>query len=205
MKIRTRICLYGLAFIGCIQAILICLFHPAPARVVPAIAGLLLAHLIADFPLQADWVYRWRICSAAGLALHAAIHVMVTALILKDVLGYWPILVLVGLLHFAVDWLKPYWRGSALARFLLDQAIHIIALIGIAMIFPIQSALPAGLLYPVLVYATLPAILMALWVLSSSRRSPGRAERWMRYHLLGVSKIAGVPLVATLSFWLVTR
>ncbi len=205
MKIRTRVCLWCLAFIGCVQAILICLLHPAPARIVPAFAGLLLAHLIADFPLQADWVYRWRSCSAAGLALHAAIHVMVTALILKDVTGYWLILVLVGLLHFAVDGFKPYWRGSALARFVLDQAIHIIVLIWLAMIFPVQPALPAGLLYPVLVYATLPALLMALWVLSTSQRSPGRAERWMRYHLLGASKIAGVPLVATLSFWLVTR
>jgi hypothetical protein len=37
-------------------------------------AALVLAYLIADFPLQANWIYRFKVRCAAGLALHAAIH-----------------------------------------------------------------------------------------------------------------------------------
>jgi hypothetical protein len=205
MRIKIRSILVSVAFVGIIQVFLIAAFHPAPEDVAKTFAGLLLAHLIADFPLQADWVYRLKVCSLAGIAIHAGMHVLVTALILSDSLAYWPVLILVGLAHFVVDWLKPRWRGSSLANFLLDQMIHLATLITIAVLFPAQPGLPAALLYPALVYAMIPAALMGLWVLSCDRRSTSRRLRWMHYYLLRVSKAVGVPLVATLSLWLVIR
>ena len=47
-------------------------------------ATLLLGHLIADFPLQTDWVVQFKKRHITGLALHASIHVGVTALLIRD-------------------------------------------------------------------------------------------------------------------------
>ena len=195
---RTHPLLHYLLLIGCIQAVLIYLFRPTAAQVLLALAYLVLAHLVADFPLQTNWVYRLKVRSTAGLALHAATHVVFTALIISDPLNDWLMLALIGLVHFTIDRQKLHWRGSALGGFLLDQAIHITSLVLIATIFPVQSTIPVEWLGPALAYATLPALLMALWVSAVDRRPGNRLNWWVRRHLSDVSQIVGLPLAAIL-------
>ena len=44
------------------------------------LAALLLGHLIGDFPLQTNQIYRLKSKSWLGIVLHAVVHVVITAL-----------------------------------------------------------------------------------------------------------------------------
>jgi hypothetical protein len=93
---------------------------------------LLLAHLIADFPLQNNWLINLKRKSWQGIVLHSLIVVVITGMLtfpwLKEL---WPALLVIGLGHFIVDawkirveqarWLKP---GSQTGYFLADQLFH---------------------------------------------------------------------------------
>ncbi|MCI0398497.1 MAG: DUF3307 domain-containing protein, partial [Chloroflexi bacterium] len=70
------------------------------------LATLLLAHLIADFPLQTNRIYALKIRSNAGIALHVGIHLAVTILLLKNALADWLLLLILAVSHFTLDWLK---------------------------------------------------------------------------------------------------
>ncbi len=159
---------------------------------------LLLGHLIADFPLQAGPIYRLKLRGWAGVALHAGIHVAVTALLLRNPLRYWPALALLGGLHFATDWLKlrvsfnPQTPG-----FLLDQAAHVAVLALLAGRIPAgAAALPGWLLVPALLYALVPGLLTLLWTLANdlgrgSQVWPGMGRRARRRTLL-LSQMLGM-------------
>ena len=69
-------------------------------------AILLLGHLIADFPLQMDWIFQLKHRHWAGILLHSVIHSVLTAILIEAPLTHWPMLVSLGLIHFAIDWLK---------------------------------------------------------------------------------------------------
>jgi hypothetical protein len=69
----------------------------------------IVAHLIADWPLQSDWMakgkalpWRWSISGLAPAFVHAGIHAVALGL----VFGYWPGMVL-GLTHLLVDTRVP--------------------------------------------------------------------------------------------------
>ena len=51
---------------------------------------LLLAHLVADFPLQSNKIVRMKNQGNKGLGIHVAVHVVVLLLLIKDPLQYWP-------------------------------------------------------------------------------------------------------------------
>jgi len=94
---------------------------------------LLTAHLIADFPLQPDLTIRRKRRFMVLLA-HAAI-VTIVAIVL---LGGWPIiplLILIGT-HIVMDAIKAYFLPDTLRTFLLDQTVHIIIIVGLAVSFP---------------------------------------------------------------------
>lgn len=94
---------------------------------------LLTTHLIADFPLQPDWLIRHKQNFIVLLA-RAAI-VAIVAIIL---LGGWPInllLILIGT-YIVVDAIKVYLLPDTLGPFLLNQAVHIIIIVGLAVSFP---------------------------------------------------------------------
>jgi hypothetical protein len=132
------------------------------------LATLILAHLIADFPLQTDWIFRLKSRHWAGVLLHAAIHAGVTALLLQNPPRHWPMLVTLGGIHFITDWLKLRVKFKLRSPgFILDQAAHGLALLLLAT-WPVQMAgiLPPIYLYPAVAYATLPALLMLLSVLA---------------------------------------
>ena len=124
------------------------------------LATLLLAHLLADFPLQTDWIYKFKNNHWFGVLLHAMIHVTVTGALLRDRIAAWPYLVILGGLHFACDWTKVrYFGQSSRCVFLIDQAIHVIILIGLTSIMStMPRLLPDWALYPTLIFAFVPAI-----------------------------------------------
>jgi uncharacterized integral membrane protein len=70
------------------------------------LAALLLGHLIGDFPLQTNQIYRLKNKSWLGIVLHAVVHVVITALLICQPLSVWPLFVYLGVLHFLIDLLK---------------------------------------------------------------------------------------------------
>tara|TARA_R110000796_G_scaffold19709_3_gene59143 strand:- start:982 stop:1704 length:723 start_codon:yes stop_codon:yes gene_type:complete len=92
----------------------------------------LTAHLIADFPLQPDWLIRRKRHFMVLLA-HAAIVAGVAIFLL----GGWPItllLILIGT-QIVMDAIKVYLLPDTLRAFLLDQAVHITVIVGLAVSF----------------------------------------------------------------------
>lgn len=161
-------------------------------------ATLLLGHLIADFPLQTDWVVQFKKRHITGLALHAGIHVGVTALLIQDPFYRWPILVILGLSHFATDWLKlRFTTYSQAPGFLIDQAAHLGVILLIAKRTPeLAVVLPSWVLYPAVLVGMAPAIAMFLLILAndlgqgmgngSSRIQQVRRRTRRLYHLAGL-------------------
>jgi hypothetical protein len=95
--------------------------------------ALLVAHLVADFPLQPDWMIR-RKRHPAVLGLHALIVIGTAAL----ALGGWPttvLLILVGT-HLAMDAIKVYLLKDSLSSFTLDQVVHLAVILALAFTFP---------------------------------------------------------------------
>ncbi len=184
---------------------------------------LLLAHLIADFPLQVDWVYRFKRRCTLGVAFHAGIHVVVTALLIRSPLQHWPELLVLGLAHMGADWIKLRFSTTIQSPyFMMDQAIHIGILIAAAKwAGGIEGVLPPGFLYPACLYAAIPAVLMFLSVLANDlnrRKYPSGVSRplylrpstisnkvinWSQQRMLVISQIVGMPLLISLPISLV--
>ena len=169
-------------------------------------AALLLSHLVGDFPLQTNQIYRLKSQSWVGIALHVAIHVAVTALLIKHPLTVWPMLLLLGILHFFIDLLKlrmPLKRQSF--GFLLDQAAHLLVLIFLARAWSSATAsvLPLYTLMPMIIYGLFLAALVFLWVAANELAASGFNHqpyiRWARVHLLQLSQYAGLPLLFSLA------
>jgi hypothetical protein len=115
---------------------------------------LLLAHLLADFPLQPLWLVRskrffW------GLAVHGTVHFLTLLLVVGSARGVvWPQLLALALIHFTNDVLK-YRFGSrrpgwVTAPYFIDQAVHIVSVLAVAN--------RIGMLTPALPLAIAPAI-----------------------------------------------
>jgi hypothetical protein len=162
---------------------------------------LLLGHLIADFPLQTNGVYRLKNRHWSGILLHAAIHCVVTGLLLQDALTHWRMLVALCVMHFATDWLKlriPFKVQSG--GFVLDQVAHVLGLVLLATWWPdVVSTVPTALLYPALAYALVPVVLMLFSVAASDiGRFTSATPSWFANNapvFILLSQVAGVPLV----------
>lgn len=164
-------------------------------------AALLLGHLIADFPLQTAWIYQYKTKSWVGVLLHSAIHVFVTACLVRPFHAVIPLLVLLGVLHFLTDFTKvrlPAKRQSP--GFVIDQLVHLVVLFFLAQIWQntLYSTLPATVLTPLLIYVTLLGIMIFLWVLACDLANSDWGHysvvQWARSNLLRLSSYAGLPL-----------
>jgi hypothetical protein len=99
--------------------------------------ALLAAHLVADFPLQPDWMIR-RKRRPDVLGLHLAVVVLVAIM----ALGAAPralIAILLGT-HLIMDAVKVYLLGDPRAAFALDQAVHLVVVGALAVAFPTALA-----------------------------------------------------------------
>ena len=166
------------------------------------IATLLLGHLIADFPLQTNWLFGLKRRHWAGVLLHAAIHCAVTGFLLRDSLSQWPMLLTLGLVHVAMDWLKLRMtfeiQGPA---FVVDQLAHLLALLLLST-WPsnLTGELAPGFLYSAVGYAVVPALLMFAGIASADKRRRATGSFANRQgpgpKFILLSQLAGLPLVA---------
>ncbi|MFB3897254.1 MAG: DUF3307 domain-containing protein [bacterium] len=93
---------------------------------------LLLAHLLAEFPLQFDLIYRLKVTRKTGIWLHSFIFFAVAVLLLIpwwSVPRFWLFMILLLLSHYILDRLKIIlhrrYQVDNLGIFLLDQIAHI--------------------------------------------------------------------------------
>lgn len=85
---------------------------------------------MTDFPLQTGKLVAWKKRHLAGLIVHSGIFYPVAVILLIPLLSStWPFILILGLLHFMVDWTKVSFitrsTEDTLWPFLLDQALHI--------------------------------------------------------------------------------
>jgi len=95
--------------------------------------ALLVAHLVADFPLQPGWMIR-RKRNTPVLALHGLVVAATAALALGGLPGE-VLVILVGT-HLAMDAVKVYLLPDSLGSFTLDQLVHLAVIIALAVAFP---------------------------------------------------------------------
>lgn len=93
---------------------------------------LILAHLIGDFLLQLkSWVKskEKKKLKSPKLYLHVAIHLALMFLLIWD-LSYWPMLIIIGVLHLIIDAIKLIFQTKKNKRqwFFIDQLLHIISI-----------------------------------------------------------------------------
>jgi len=94
---------------------------------------LVLAHVIADFPLQTDEIYRLKIRGHPGQLLHVLVIFAVSALFVGPFLGIpamWGVLVFIAVSHYIIDCTKLIWNDRIKGPwlfwgFIADQLLHV--------------------------------------------------------------------------------
>lgn len=96
------------------------------------VLALITAHLIADFPLQSDWLLTHK-RNPLVLLLHIAIVTLVTAALL----GAAPLslLAILAVTHLTMDAVKVHAMKDTLASFFADQVVHLIVIGGLAALY----------------------------------------------------------------------
>lgn len=149
-------------------------------------AVLLLAHLLGDFPLQTNRVFRMKLASKRGLALHIGIHLIAAAVLIENWWQQWQLLLILGVVHFFTDYVKIRLQkpGHPLTPgFIWDQVAHIVAIGLLALWRPdINSILPMWMLVVATFFAVFPAVMMLLWV-------------WANDHYLDKTAVVSEPIV----------
>ena len=110
--------------------------------------SLYLGHVLGDFVFQPGRLVIAKRNGIRGVLLHSAIVVACTAAVGALNLGRtWPAVLLAGIAHFGVEHLtigaRRTQRASGLTIFLLDQGVHVVSLVLIAMAF--SASVPAVL------------------------------------------------------------
>lgn len=166
---------------------------------------LLFAHLLGDFPLQTNRIFRLKLQGHKGLALHAGIHVLVTAVLIQRFWQYWPFLLSLGIIHYITDWVKIKYSSTMLTPgFILDQFAHIATLFIIALFAPAMTGvLPLWFLIPAIILASIPAFLTLIYIWATDRcaleAQPNDQIKWASTKLLPVSQITGWAIMITLA------
>lgn len=96
--------------------------------------AMILAHLLGDYVFQTDRIAMWKARSVWGVLVHGGVVTMFTllcAVIISP--AWWPYALLVGAIHIAIDTGKLLIGKTdpttALWLFLLDQALHLLAIV----------------------------------------------------------------------------
>ena len=95
-------------------------------------AALLLAHVLADFLFQTNWMVANK-RAALPLAAHIGV-VLLTAILATGTLD--PALFALALAHLGIDLVKTHSGAKGLLPFLLDQAAHLATLAAVAVVAP---------------------------------------------------------------------
>lgn len=162
---------------------------------------LLLAHLIADFPLQTDSILRLKVHHWYGILLHTFFHCLATAILIQNPFQFWPMLITLWLIHAFIDWAKLRLPFKFLTTgFLLDQLAHGASLVLIVHLMPeFMAVLNPQFLIPLIVGAMISAVLMLLSItmIDIEQFAPDLIDQpqkmMLRFRLL--SQLSGYPLV----------
>jgi hypothetical protein len=177
---------------------------------------LLLAHLFADFPLQTNALARFKSNHLAGVLLHAVIYTIVTALLVSQWQAYWPLVVGLGLIHFAIDATKPLigTKIDEVRAFLVDQCLHLATMIGATYCaYHWWDPTPMGIvpyrwLPAALAAAFLPALMVGYWVwATSSGCAYVRRNAWLHHfysRALVIEQRFGLVVLGVI-FWMFVR
>ncbi|MEO8532027.1 MAG: DUF3307 domain-containing protein [Deltaproteobacteria bacterium] len=95
---------------------------------IETLAVLIFAHVLADFVFQTDWMVAHKRKLHVLLA-HTGVVLATTAICAGSI---HPALLLLALLHFALDAAKTWTGLKGLGAYLGDQALHLATLVGIA-------------------------------------------------------------------------
>ena len=96
------------------------------------LAALLIAHVLADFLFQTNWMVANK-RAFVPLAAHIAV-VLATAILAAGSLH--PVLFALALAHLGIDLIKTHSGARGLVPFLLDQAAHLVTLTAVAVFEP---------------------------------------------------------------------
>jgi len=106
--------------------------------------NLLLAHLLADFPLQTQSLFELKKRNIKGVMLHSGVCVLLIIILVPHLLKFPQSLLLLFVSHTIFDWLKikitdkyPAWDN--IIFFLLDQALHILIIFIVYKLWPVES------------------------------------------------------------------
>ena len=110
---------------------------------------ILLAHFLADFVLQPDWMIRHKHKSAI-LLLHGGVFFALCLLFLVNFLD-WLLVCGLGILaglHIIIDYLKnrlkPKLAARGAALFLIDQGLHLAAILAFVLVFDVNALIQLG-------------------------------------------------------------
>lgn len=165
---------------------------------------LIIAHILADFPLQAGMIYAWKTQSKFGLAIHSSIHLFVVYILFEPPRTWWPALILLLVMHYFIDWAKLRFPiRPQLLGFILDQFWHVLSLIPIAYLFKdMTPKIPQQFLAIDFLLAMSAPILLMFWTyaLDQNHLKPGDrffgSVDWSRKNMLRWSQVAGFIGVA---------
>jgi hypothetical protein len=166
-------------------------------------AALYLAHLIADFPLQTNRIYKLKNESNQGILLHVTIHLLVASILIEDALSHWPLFLVLGAAHFLIDWTKiRYPAHRQTPGFILDQFAHLLTIVLIAAWQPdVLAVLPVPVMWWGILLILLPATLVFLWVWATDLRidlPENRTVKWACRSLLPIAQRLGSVFVLAL-------
>jgi len=113
---------------------------------------LLLAHVIADFPLQFTRLYRFKIESRLGSFVHSGIFSLLAILLVWpywNLARMWEFIFFLWMVHGIQDWLKvlvfeKYYLNNIWV-FLLDQSLHV-GFLGVLFLFGLGRLTPPEIL-----------------------------------------------------------
>ncbi len=129
------------------------------------------AHLIADFPLQPNWMVRAK-RKPKGLLLHTGVHFVVMLILFGSaVQRVWWLLVVVAAFHYGIDTFKNYLSGKRpewiIAPYVFDQILHFLSLWLVATwmekLIPPENSPVAG---PWLIYGIAFLFVTYVWFIS---------------------------------------
>lgn len=95
-------------------------------------AALLLAHTLADFPFQTNWMVQNK-RQVFPMLVHIGV-VLAAAIVTTGALH--PLIFVLAALHMLIDATKAAYFPNRLASFLLDQAAHLASIVTIAALVP---------------------------------------------------------------------
>lgn len=133
--------------------------------------AILLAHFLADFPLQPNWMVRAK-QKPWVLGLHIATHLVVMALISATIFSQiWPYLLLVAFIHLGIDIVKnEVWRRRPdllVGPYIIDQIFHYLSIALVAFLIQLNLGdLTIPIARPVLVLATGYLVVTYVWFIS---------------------------------------